>query len=161
MRRVAVFLALPLLLVGCAAEAEPEPAWTEEEAYAAAEEVFREFHDAWLSEEDGYGSDGAYLEYLTGELRAAEEESLASGAPEIRGQSVITDLTTADFDLVGETATVNVTACQDDSDVRVVDDEGAEEPVRADPVYEIDAVVTSVDGQMLIAELTENAGTGC
>lgn len=160
LRAAASFAALPLVavaLTSCASE--PEPEWTEEEAYAAAEETFRGYWGLEL---------GATIEqrlpFVTGEMADEEQDSegeLADRGVEIRGESVIRSFDAAEFRTVGETTVVSATACIDGSDVEVnVDGQGWRQP-REEPHYAVVIDFESVGEEMLISGLVDDSDISC
>ena len=145
-------------LSACATEPEPDPAWTEEEAYAAAEETFR----AYIGIADPTDDDSA-RPYVTGDLAELHEGESSDELKnmQVRGESVVLSFDATDFRTVGEHATVSGHACVDNSSIEVnLDGEEWYQP-REDPVFGLEMEFASVDGGMLLSHLDEMADDSC
>ncbi|GGO61029.1 hypothetical protein GCM10010910_07860 [Microbacterium nanhaiense] len=148
-------------LVGCTPAAEPEPEWTEESAYAAAEETFRAY---WAA--GAIGSDKSEeKQYITGDLLAhyerSPQDSGTEDSIEVRGESKLGSFVHDEYRVVGEAAVVEARVCVDDSDFQVnVDGNGWESP-REDPIYTVSMRFMSVGGTMLLANLDESDDDVC
>src|SRR5690606_13429978 len=110
-----ILLAVTAALVGCTGEEEPKPQWTEESAYAAAEETFRAF---WAL---GVRSDSRDEEakLVTGdmaEVYSEDYESALNGHDiEFRGDSIVVSFVTSEFREIGKQVAVEADACVDSS----------------------------------------------
>lgn len=144
------------LLTACASE--PEPEWTEEEAYAAAEETFREFNDAV------YDDGASTLEFVTGEMTALEregEERAKEDRLAIRGEAVVTRFEPESVDLLSSSAAVTASACIDSSNIEVRTGDDDWTSARDDAVYGVIVSFASADGRMLITEYADSEQIQC
>lgn len=146
------------LLTACASE--PEPEWTEEEAYAAAEETFRAYWGASAFS----GAESDPRPYLTGEML----EMYSDWSPksedyviEIQGSAEIVDFKASDYVIVGDAVALDASACIDASTLKVKNDEGEWIRPRDDVRYAVVMSFHTVEGQMLIDEFDEGEATGC
>ncbi|WP_162621858.1 hypothetical protein [Microbacterium suaedae] len=163
LRPTAVFAALaiaPLVLAACAGVSEPEPEWTEEEAYAAAEETFRGYWALDLraekSEERPFVTAEFFRDIVEPASNLGEEIDI-----EVRGESLISSFDSSGFRIIGDTAVVEASACIDASSYEVnVGGEGWKAP-REDPTYEVVMLFESVDGEMLVADFNEAVSDSC
>ncbi|MGO1256205.1 MAG: hypothetical protein ACTIJN_00880 [Microbacterium gubbeenense] len=148
-------VALAFGLTACVAEPEPEPEWTEETAYAEAEEVFRAY---WSLDTD------EQAELATPEMREVNEKGNARikelGA-EVRGKSVVQSLSFSGYRTVGDEVVVDLTACIDGSNVEVRIDDDDWKPAREDAVYGVVSQLESSDDDLLVAELSESGDAEC
>lgn len=155
-----VILVAAATLVGCAEEKEPEPQWSEESAYAAAEETFKAY---WAA--GAIGSEKSEeKQYVTGDLleHYEDQESDEDGKSiEMRGTSEIGDFVHDAFRTVGEAAVVEARVCIDDSDFEIKVDHGDWYSPRQDPIYTVTMRFTSVDDRMLLASLDESGSDVC
>ncbi|NHI16731.1 hypothetical protein [Microbacterium excoecariae] len=143
-----------VLLAGCAPEPEPEPAWTEEEAYAAAEETFR----AYISESALSNTEGHPERYVTGALadQVEEWEERTSGVEiAARGESRVVTFEAVSFDVVERAVAVSAEACIDSSDVEVRDSDGKWTQTRPNGAYVVRVDFVSVGDAVQLAELSE------
>jgi len=148
-------VALAAALTACVSEPEPETEWTEEAAYAEAEEVFREYWNLDSEEQ---------ADLVTAEMLEANErgrERIEELGVEARGDSKIESLEFTDFRIVGTTAVVGLKACIDGSDVEVSVDGGEWKPAREDTSYGVTAQLEAEDDQMLVADLNEPGSDAC
>src|SRR5690606_31327400 len=106
-----VFVALGTLaaiaaaVAGCASEKEPEPQWTEETAYAAAEETYERYFEG--SRFDSATADA--IDYVTGDLfevQKSSDERYADHSIEVRGETYIESFKAQSFRTVGTEAVV-------------------------------------------------------
>lgn len=150
-------IVLTLGLSACAAEPEPEPEWTEETAYAKAEEVFRAYWDVTFESEvpDDLLTDEMADEHAQGVAQIAE-----SGI-ETRGAATVDSVNVSSFRYVGETVVVDLEACIDGADFEVRTEGGNWKQPRDDPKYGVVAQLESHDGEMLVAGLTEPETAKC
>lgn len=143
-------------LAGCATE--PEPAWTEEEAYAAAEETFRGFASA------AYESEVSTLGFVTGEMTGLEleaEEKAAEADLQIRGEVKVVHFEPLEFDMVSDSIAVQATACIDSSDVEIQLDGADWAQPRAEAVYGVEVSFASVGEDLLIDEFADSEDVAC
>ncbi|MGO1414505.1 MAG: hypothetical protein ACTH32_00370 [Microbacterium gubbeenense] len=152
-------VALAFGLTACVAEPEPEPEWTEETAYAEAEEVFRAYHVA-----SSFGSEQDVTEFVGGDLLAhyAEGDSALEGLDiEARGESVVTTFTPGEYRTVGEEIAVEAVACIDDSTLELnIDGAGWATP-REDPTYGVHLRFATQGESLVITNLVEGADDEC
>lgn len=145
-------------LVGCTPAAEPEPEWTEESAYAAAEETFRAFNHAVYDDEEGT------LEYVTGEMvtleQEAEEKARTAGLV-IRGNASILSFEASSFRRVGHEVVVMAAACVDASRIEVRTEAEDWRQPREKPVYGVRLTFTSADSKMLIDDYYDSEEVSC
>lgn len=157
------------ILAGCTSELAPDPTpnasfSSEEEAFAAAEEVYRTYNDAVNAERAGRPS-GDSFDYLTGlvleqEIRTAQE--LRDAGVHIDGSTRIVKFqaVTADIDVVVAEVTANV--CLDLSGVRAIDASGADVTAtgRSD-TYAVEVRFTGDHESLLIAEYEVRTDIEC
>lgn len=151
-------LALALGLTACVAEPEPEPEWTEDTAYAEAEEVFR----AYIAASD-FESDEDESIYVTGDLLEAHngDDPFEGYDIQTRGESVITRFTPTSFRTVGSEVSVDAVACFDDSDFEMnIDGAGWLHP-RENPIYGVELSFASVNSEVLLSDLDETGEVTC
>ncbi|MGI6877498.1 hypothetical protein [Microbacterium sp. gxy059] len=152
-----------LVLVSCAAE-EPEPTWTEERAYAEAEEVYRAFHEASMERYAG-GDDESYLQYLTPEMQDGErdgQEWLDENGLVMGGRTEILAFEPISYSETGESIAVSAEVCIDGSGLFVEDAQGEVVTPREDsPRYQVVVDFTSINSELLISELSEEEGRSC
>jgi len=155
---IATVVALAAALTACAAQPEPEPEWTEEAAYAEAEEVFR----AYIAASDFESHEDESV-YVTGDLRELHDgEDVFEGHDiQTRGESVLTQFTPTSFRTVGDEASVDALACFDDSTFEMNIDGGGWTSPREDPIYAVELSFASVDGELLVSHLDETAALEC
>ena len=145
-------------LSACATEPEPEPAWTEEEAYAAAEETFRAFSNA------AYDLEASTLDYVTGdmvELERDAEQAAAAAQLEIRGEVEVLNFEPLSFDAVGDSVALSATACIDSSRVELKSEGEDWKQPRERPVYGVEVSFTSVRGELLIDDFSDSEDVKC
>lgn len=150
-------IALAIGLTACAAEPEPEPEWTEESAYAEAEEVFRAY---WNVDFDG----DIPKKLMTPSMAAAEEEGreeLANSGVEFRGVSEITSVKHVSYRTVGESAVVTLQACIDASELEMRGSDGQWRQPRTESTYGVEAQLESRAENMLVADMSEPEGIEC
>lgn len=155
---IGTVVALAAALTACTAEPEPDPEWTEEAAYAEAEEVFR----AYIAASDFESNDDESV-YVTGDLRELHDgDDIFEGHDiQTRGESVLTEFKPTSFRRVGEEASVDAWACFDDSTFEMnVDGDGWKSP-REDPIYAVELSFASVDGELLVSHLDETSDIEC
>lgn len=156
-------------LAGCTTEPEPAPTPTaafanEEEAFAAAEAVYRAYNEALNAERAGHPS-GDSFDYLTGpvleqEIQTAQE--LRDAGVHIKGSTRIVKFqaVTADIDVVVAEVTANV--CLDLSGARAIDASGSDvTAVGRSDTYAVEVSLTGDHESLLIAEYAVRAGIEC
>lgn len=155
--RAAALLTLAVattLLSGCAPAPEPTPTATpafasEEEAFAAAEEVYRAYNEAGNA--TGSGTDYLTASALQGELDTTRY--LSENGLRLEGASVILSFTGVASDLVSATASVEASVCLDVTAVRVLDASGTDvTPSDRVNVLELDVKFVEADDHLLISE---------
>ncbi len=152
---IGTVVALAAALTACAAEPDPDPEWTEEAAYAEAEEVFREYWSLDREEQN---------DLVTAEMLEANERGrkrIEELGAEVRGDSKIESLEFSGFRIVGTTAVVELNACIDGSDVEVSIDGGDWKQARDDTSYGVAAQLEAEGDRMLVADLSEPGADAC
>ncbi len=146
-------------LSACATEPDPELAWTEEEAYAAAEQTFRAY---WALGFDD--SDTEPTRYLTGEMLAHYDDTASSDNPdeiEFKGEAAVTTFEPSDFASVGNAVSLSAVSCIDASTLQVKDPSGAWVEPRDETHYAVSMTFASAHGELLIDSLTETQDDEC
>lgn len=156
-------------LSACTSAPEPTPTPTaafasEVEAFAAAEEVYREYNDAVNRQRDG---DDAVdpLSYLTGQILDAErktsQELKASGIS-IKGDTLVTRFSGTDTDISNRVAEIEAVICLDITQARAIDASGADvtAPGRSDK-YAIAATFTGDAELLLVSKYEIEASVKC
>ncbi|MGO3250261.1 MAG: hypothetical protein ACTIK8_01600, partial [Microbacterium gubbeenense] len=131
--------------------------WTEETAYAEAEEVFRAYWDATFEAEV---PDDLLTEEMADE-HAKGVTQIAESGLETRGAASIVAVHLSGFRHVSETVVVDLEACIDGATFEVRTDGGDWMQPRDDPKYGVEAQLESRDGEMLVAGLTEPETSEC
>lgn len=121
------------LIVGCAPEeTPPEPSGamfaTEEEAYAAAEEVYRAYNEALNAERAGdvKGNSAEFVVGSAARLDLEAERTLESLGLRLEGDSRVIEVLPVHVDLQAVPQSVEAVVCMDWSKTRVLDSEGAD-----------------------------------
>ena len=153
-----LLLATTAGLAACTSEPEPEPQWTEESAYAAAEETFREY---WAAGAKSIDDRAKYLTESMQEVDRAGVQELEELGVRLRGASVVLSTERVDFREVGETTVVELIACIDGSNVEVQREDGSWSNPRSDTVYQVEAQLEATLETMLLADLTESVEDQC
>lgn len=133
-RRASVGVVALLLvgLTGCTGSPAPEPTPTptgfasEEEAFAAAEETYRAYVEAINARNAGDESADP-LRFLTGEIRQTEEELYRQSDEaglRVKGELKITSLERGSVSLLAGAAAVNLHACMDSSNWKLINADG-------------------------------------
>lgn len=167
LRRAAALAAVSLLaLAGCASESEPRPAWTEEEAYAEAERVYREYDAALAAFYEGREGDEAdTTRFMTGEALVQEEEARAwyvDSGYEHLSKAPILSFEAQEFFLVSDSAEVHALACHDASELRVMDGEGNESnPYEEEGMYAVELEFVTEDDDFFIAHTASGDVSEC
>lgn len=157
-----VLLAAATVLVGCTEEKEPEPQWTEESAYAAAEETFRAYWALGLQSEDARDEEAALVTGDMLEIYADDYESAFDGHEvEFRGDSSVAKFVTSSYREVGDEAAVEADACIEAIGLEVRIDGGEWHAPRAETEYSVNLAFSSVAGEMLISHMDESGEDVC
>lgn len=171
-RSVTIGASLALMtcsLIGCAPDRLPTPTPTpafasEEEAFAAAEEVYRAYNEAVNSERVGRPS-GSSFDYLTGlvleqEMRTAQE--LEDEGVHIDGPTRIVKFQAVTVDINAVVAEVTANVCLDMSGARAIDASGADVTAegRSD-TYAIEVSFTGDHESLLIAQYEVRTDIEC
>lgn len=155
-----VLLAAATVLVGCGKEEEPEPQWTEESAYAAAEETYSSYFESSRFDAEP----GEAIEYVTGDLyevQKSSDERYAKHTFEVRGETFIQEFVPQSYRTVGSEIAVEAYACINQETLELnVDDQGWAHPNQTD-VYSVDLSFTSVDDVLKIANLELGGASRC
>lgn len=156
-------------LSACTPQPEPTPTptaafATEEEAFAAAEEVYREYNDAVNSQRQGDNKVDP-LSFLTGEILDAERKSsqeLEASGISIKGDTLVTRFSGTDGDISGPVAEIGATICLDITQARAIDSSGADVTAsgRSDK-YAIHATFTGNAEQLLLSKYEVESSVKC
>ncbi|MCS3443651.1 hypothetical protein [Microbacterium phyllosphaerae] len=156
-------------LVGCAPEPAPAPSPTpafasEEEAFAAAEEVYRAYNDAANARRTG-SPDADPQRFLTGialEGDIGAQDLLTAQGLTASGIATIDSIRGANSELSTNVATVTMIACIDVSTVVVLDSAGnnVTPPERGETVVQQVLLVGDAD-TLLIADASTADDTPC
>lgn len=159
-------LALGGMLAGCAPDPAPTPSPTpafasDEEAFAAAEKVYRAYNDAGNARNAGLDAPDPQ-EFLVGRALEADIEGvrlLDTNDLEIAGAAKISKLDLSDVKLRGRQAEIKIIACLDVSSVSLLDTSGQDvtPPDRPDTVAQ-EVTLEGQNGNLLIS-LEESART--
>lgn len=165
-RYPAVALALTLTaaaLSGCAPAPEPSPTPTamfasEEEAFAAAEEVYRAYIDA--------GNNGAdESDFLVGQALEAEIDTLRyldENGLTLDGTSALTSFVGVEATVTPTDTTIEVLLCLDVSKTRVLDSSGSDvTPADRANRVSLDVSFVTVESAVLISESTTSEEGAC
>lgn len=139
-------------LTSCTSAEEPEPTWTEESAYAAAEETFRAY---WAAGAEGSAARAPYLNDEMKQVERDGENELADLEIETRGASTVESVQLTDFRLVDNVGVVELEACIDGVDVEVRQKQGEWRNPRADPIYGVVVRLESSGDMMVISDIGE------
>lgn len=153
-------IVLSLGLTACVAEPEPEPEWTEETAYAKAEEVFR----AYIAAAGFEATNDDPMKYVTGTMKQVTQdavESQESNQIESRGAAEIVSFAAQGFDSVGESIALDALACFDATTLEIRDSNGDWVQPRDEVRYGVEASFMTVDGALLIENFTEATPGSC
>lgn len=158
------------VLAGCGQVPAPGPTptataafATEEEAFAAAEEVYRAYNDA-LNARRGSDPLADPEQYLTGEALEAyidAQNTLASLDLRIHGDAVVSSFATEAADISPEDARLTAVACLDVSGVSLVDASGADvtPPDRGPTIAQIITFVGSKRALLIALESSTETTT--
>src|SRR5699024_8687473 len=141
---IGTVVALAAALTACAAEPDPDPEWTEEAAYAEAEEVFQAYIAA-----SGFGpTSGGPKKDVTGEMKQVTADAVESRAMdpiESRGEAEIVSFDAHDFALVGDSVALDALACFDATTLEIRGADGEWQQPREEIRYGVEASFMSVD----------------
>jgi len=156
-------------LSGCAPAPQPTPTPTpafasEEEAFAAAEEVYREYNEAVNAERRGDDSVdprdfliGLALEGDTDARRILAEEGLT-----ISGDGEVAEFVLLQTELESGAASVQVLVCLDVSETTVLDAKGFDvTPPDRDLRVPLQVTLDESDHELMISESTTEDGQSC
>ena len=156
-------------LSGCAPAPEPTPTPTpafasEEEAFAAAEEVYREYIEAVNAEHGGDASADSH-DYLTGTILESELENsraLEASGLHIEGDTVVRSFVGDETTIDAVQATVTGIACLDITSARVIDAVGEDvTPAERSDIYSIVVTFVGSSSSLLISNYEVGTGTVC
>ncbi len=162
--------ALLATTVGCSPTPSPPPTptptplfATEEEAFAAAEDVYREYNEAVNAERRG-APDANPRDYLVGLALESDTDArniLASRGLTIEGDGVVADFTKEEIRL-GTSPRLVAEACLDVGSTHVINDQGSDvtPPDRSSRVA-LRITMLANDGRWLVAESTAREGGAC
>lgn len=148
---------------GCAPEPRPSPTPTpafasEEEAFAAAEEVYRAYNEA------GNTADNS-AEFLTGSALETELETtryLNENGLRLEGASVITSFTGMSAEVGTAIPLIEARVCLDVSGVKVIDSDGVDQtPVDRINVLTLDVTFTANGTGLLISDSETASESTC
>ncbi|MFB7252248.1 hypothetical protein [Microbacterium sp. NPDC056234] len=156
-------------LVACSPEPEPTPTPTaafasEEEAFDAAEEVYR----AYLIAEDAMGNEDPGEDpqsYLTGQAlkdTAAAQQAFDEDGVRIVGTTTLQSFEGATADVEASVAKLVAIACIDVSESRVLDSSGSDiTPVDRDTSWPLEVTFVGDRSSLLISESLTTESAGC
>ncbi|MGM7671921.1 hypothetical protein [Microbacterium sp. A93] len=156
-------------LCACAPEPVPTPTptaafATEEEAFAAAEEVYRAYNDAVNSQREN-GSEANPQDYLTGlalESDIDANRTLEQNAIQIEGDGEVLSVRGNDVNLTSSPGQVSADVCLDVSSTRVLNSQGVDVTPKDRASVIALSVEFIVDGDtILIAASAENSVAEC
>lgn len=156
-------------LSACTPAPEPTPAPTaafasEEEAFAAAEEVYREYNDAGNARRDGRAEPNPH-DFLIGTALEGDIDALnqlESAGMHLVGDVGVTSFIPQSSKIEGDDVRVEAVVCLDASDTRVVDDEGTDvTPVDRAGVVAQSVTFIGIDGVLKISLEDSDDGKSC
>jgi Iap family predicted aminopeptidase len=171
-RYPAVAFALALTtaaLSGCAPAPEPSPTPTpafasDEEAFAAAEEVYRAYIDAVNAENRGDNSTKSF-DFLTGTLLESELQNrreLDASGVHIEGDTVVLSFLGDKAKLDSVSTTITGIACLDISAARAFDEDGNDVTAAGrSNVYSVVVTLVESGSSLLISQYEVGTGTVC
>lgn len=146
------------LLTACSPEPEPTPTplfSSEEEAFAAAEEVYRAYHAEmaiWLSGDD----EADPLRFTTGQLLETDQrtrDQLQSRGLTLQGEAVVVSFTGTAASIDTLTPKIQAVVCIDNQDMRVINSEGNDvTPDSRQDLAGFDTTFVSNGSHLLVAE---------
>ena len=146
-------------LTGCTNTPEPaEPTWTQESAYAAAEETFRAFTEA------AYDEDSNTVDFVIGDMVALEREAAEmreSAALEIRGAVSTGSFSATNYRRVGDEVALDATACVDATEVEVRTRDHDWQQPREVPLYGVHISFASSKGVLFIDDFYDSVDVQC
>jgi hypothetical protein len=156
-------------LSACTPQPEPTPTPTaafasEEEAFAAAEEVYRAYNDAVNRQRAGDDTVDP-LSYLTGQIldteRTTSQELKASGIS-IKGDTLVTRFSGTDSEISAPVAEIEAIICLDITRARAINSSGTDvtAPGRSDK-YAIEATFTGDVEKLLVSKYEVEANVKC
>ena len=157
------------LLVGCSPEPEPTPTPTaafasEEDAFAAAEKVYREYNDAANARIAGKPSPDPqdYLSGLALEADISTQNLLQENGVHLQGAGVISSFDGSDSDIRGTLATIFARVCLDASGTIVANADGEDvTPSDRPDVSALEVTFSGTPDRLLIVESDLAAHPAC
>ncbi|MFF7291861.1 hypothetical protein ACFY9N_04935 [Microbacterium sp. NPDC008134] len=156
-------------LSGCAPAAEPSPTPTpafasEEEAFAAAEEVYRAYNEAVNAERRG-DEEADPRGFLIGFALEGDTDArrvLASEGIVISGDGEITEFTPLQAEFEAGVVSVQVLVCLDVSGTAVLDENGVDvTPSNRQSKVPLLVTLDESDHQLMVSESTADGGQTC
>ena len=153
----------------CAPEPQPSPAPTpafasEEEAFAAAEEVYRAYNEAVNAERRG-DPDAEPRDYLVGLALDGDTNArqiLGGEGLVISGDGVIADITNEGAEISSGNVSVEMRVCLDVSSTRVLDESGSDvTPEGRQLRVPLRITMTDSAHGLVISESTADEGASC
>ncbi len=159
-----------VLLLGCAPEEQPTtPAPTplfasEEEAFAAAEEVVSNYLDATGRYAAGE-TQANPLQYVTGTLYESDLENWRAyeqGEVRLVGTSIIGDFSGLEAELSPGNVRITAAVCVDSSGVRIVDSSGNDvTPTEREHITTLIVTFVLDDNRLLMSQSVREGAGGC
>lgn len=169
LRSAGALVVAALALAGCAPEPSPTPSPTaafasEEEAFAAAEEVYRAYIEASNNEQSDASANESN-KYLTGDLLESEIEAardLEARGIHIEGPTVILSFKGISADFASAVPTIRAHACLDISDARAIAADGTDvtSPGRSD-IYGVNVTMSGTASSMLVSAFEVSPDSQC
>lgn len=156
---------------GCSVSAEPSPSPTptatfssEEEAFAAAEEVYRAYNEALNLHRSGDPTANPH-EYLAGGVLESElstTRDLEAQGIRIEGDTRLLSFTGLSSDVDSRVPSIEAQVCLDISEARAIDsnDQDVTPPERKD-TYGLIVTITGTPGRMLISDYRTSEDLKC
>lgn len=157
------------LLSGCAPAPEPTPTATsmfasEEEAFAAAEEVYRAYNEAVNAERRG-DEEASPRDYLVGLALEGDTEArqiLGAQGLTVQGDGVIAEFTGEDIETGADSLSIDALVCLDVSSTIVLNTAGTDvTPLERSKRVLLEVRMTEVNGSLVIEESTSENDAPC
>lgn len=154
-------------LSACTPTPEPTPTAafaSEEEAFAAAEEVYREYNDAVNAqrEDEGNGNPQKYLTALALESDIDATRILEDNGVHIEGQGKVASFSGLDSNLSATPATMSAHVCLDVGATRVIDEQGNDRtPLTRADLVALDVKFVMTEQTLLISASAESETNAC
>ena len=156
-------------LAGCTTEPEPAPTPTaafanEEEAFAAAEKVYRAYNEAGNARRTG-SPDADPQQFLVGAALESDMDTqnlLMADGLSTAGRATIISINGKVSEPAGSVSTVTMTVCTDVSALLLLDDAGADiTPADRGEVVALEVVIVGDRQSLLISDASPTSGNPC